>query len=394
MRGAWALLIILTATASAGGWRSMLSPGPVHQGHDPFAGDCDSCHLVFDGIPDARCLDCHDGLAAKIQDQRGFHTTVVEQPCINCHTDHLGLEGETTKAEAREAFRHEQTGFDLHGAHEDLACAECHTGKIEEAAATCGDCHEDSHESARGPECEACHVATEWTSGLKTVEAHRLDMAGLHGQQSCEDCHTHGEHLDLDVPCSVCHDEAHGGTRAPCEQCHQVTGFAPAEFNHGPCTCGFPGKHQTVGCLGCHEGFVFTGAPTLCSGCHDEERPHDPIGECSQCHTATSWADNRFDHNRSTTFPIDGKHLEVSCAQCHTTSGQFAGLERDCASCHQELGDGTHGDFGACIECHDTSGFSPSTFDHATTGFALGGAHSVIVCQECHAEKVEGYPGR
>jgi len=37
-------------------------------------------------------------------------------------------------------------------------------------------------------------------------------------------------------------------------------------------------------------------------------------------------------------------------------------------------------------------GFAPSTFDHASTGFPLSGQHEELSCQDCHAEKVDGFP--
>ncbi|MEZ4320648.1 MAG: hypothetical protein R3F61_24410 [Myxococcota bacterium] len=291
-------------------------------------------------------------------------------------------------------FDHAKTGFSLVGSHADVKCATCHKAPIHEMQGVCGDCHEDVHSSALGPSCNACHEPIDWNSGLRALNAHLLSMEGKHGQQKCEDCHTHGANLESEVPCSNCHDDVHGGTVAPCEQCHEVTGFKPAEFDHGPCTCAFPGKHQTVECLACHEGFKFTDTPIVCSGCHEDDRPHDPIGECSRCHTATSWSENQFDHNKQAKFRIEGAHDAVSCVQCHE-GGQFRGAPTVCEGCHEEGGLKAHGDFssfGGCASCHAITGFKPSTFDHASTGFVLEGRHGTLACQKCHADKVDGYP--
>jgi hypothetical protein len=169
-----------------------------------------------------------------------------------------------------------------------------------------------------------------------------------------------------------------------------VSGFVPAEFDHGPCTCAFPGKHQTVGCLECHVDFGFTDTPILCGGCHEDDRKHEPLGECARCHNATSWSDSQFDHDK-TKFPLRGQHLAVSCTQCHTTAGVFRGAPKDCAACHAEDGEQAHGDFGPCEKCHVTDGFAESTFDHASVGFPLTGRHAETPCQDCHTEKVRGY---
>ncbi|MEM6926716.1 MAG: hypothetical protein AAF602_07320, partial [Myxococcota bacterium] len=269
-------------------------------------------------------------------------------------------------------------------------CRECHDQGLETLADACVSCHvdDDVHASALGPECEACHVASGFGAQLKTLGAHILDTSGGHEGLGCADCHLHGANLDGNTVCADCHDQSHGGTTSDCADCHQVSGFTPAAFDHGPCGCAFPGKHQTVACLACHDDFRFTGTPTLCSGCHEAERPHEPLGECSQCHTALSWSEGRFDHARAA-FALDGAHLSVSCDQCH--DDRFRGVPKNCAGCHAEAGASAHGDFGACEPCHATTGFAPSSFDHATVSFPLTGQHAKAPCQECHDAKVEGY---
>lgn len=387
-----ALLLLLGALAvlAAADWRAMLSPGVLGRAHDPFAGDCDRCHLPFAGVPDGKCLDCHEGLAARIAAGEGWH---AGQPgaCISCHPDHRGLDASLTTPEAMATFDHAGTGFALGGRHGALACEDCHTAPIGQMPTTCGTCHEDPHGSALGPDCVACHGDAGWRVGLKALADHATAMDGGHAGKTCEDCHTHGRALEPSVPCATCHLEAHGGTAASCAQCHEVSGFTPARFDHGPCTCAFPGKHQTVGCLACHADFDFTDTPTLCSGCHAKDRPHDDLGECSRCHSALSWTDDRFDHD-SSKFPLRGAHLSVSCQQCHTTAGQFRGAPTACAGCHAEAGEAAHGDFGACEACHAVEAFAPSTFHHAPVGFALTGRHAALPCRECHDQKVKGYP--
>lgn len=372
----------------------MLSPGPVGPAHQELSGNCDACHLSFAGIPDDKCLNCHEGLAARIEAGRSFHATVRAQECIACHADHAGTDEGMTKAPAREAFDHASTGFSLDGAHDGQSCEDCHDKPVHQLAGLCSDCHEDAHGSALGPACSTCHQPQAWTAGLKSLTDHLLAMDGAHGQQACDDCHTQGANLDPFAPCGNCHAEAHGGTTTSCDQCHEVTGFTPAKFDHGPCTCAFPGKHQTVACLACHEDFVFTNTPIVCSGCHADERTHDDLGECSACHTATSWSTNTFDHNKQSAFRIEGAHEAVSCVQCHDDAA-FKGAPTACEGCHGPAGLAAHGDFssfGGCASCHAVKAFSPSTFDHATTGFALSGQHQALGCPACHEALLEGYP--
>lgn len=388
------LLMMIAALALMGAdWRAALSPGHVIAAHADIEGQCDKCHAVFKGVPDERCLACHEAIEARERSGRGTHADAADQDCIACHQDHGGARGAATRPEARAAFDHATTGFALSGRHRRLDCEDCHDDGLDTMAQACAGCHvdDDVHQSALGPECEACHVDTGFRHQLKTLQAHVIDTQGGHTGLGCADCHPHGAHLDGNTVCADCHDQSHGGTEADCAQCHQVSGFTPASFDHGPCGCSFPGKHQTVACLACHEDFAFTDTPTLCSGCHEAERPHEPLGECSQCHTALSWTEGRFDHNRAA-FALDGSHLSVSCDQCHAE--RFRGVPTSCDGCHGPVGLEAHGDFGACESCHVTRAFSPSTFDHATVSFPLTGRHSAAPCQECHAAKVEGYPGR
>lgn len=381
--------LLIAGAAHATDLRTFLSPGALTTAHQEFAGDCDRCHLVFDGVPDAKCLGCHEALATRIADARGFHGKQGEA-CFTCHPDHRGASFAGTTDEARAAFDHALTGFPIAGEHAALTCDRCHTAPVGKMADACGDCHEDPHDSRFGPECQACHTDAGWTPQRRTIADHAVEMTGGHAGLTCESCHLYGAHLDLATACADCHEQAHGGTVAPCGQCHQVSGWVPAEFDHGPCTCAFPGKHQTVECLACHTDFVFTSTPTRCGGCHEADRKHEPLGECARCHNAVSWSDTQFDHDRSP-FALVGEHLSVSCTQCHPTAGQFRDAPTTCDGCHAAAGTAAHGAFGACEPCHAPTGWKPSSFDHASVGFPLIGRHSDTPCQACHASKVDGY---
>jgi hypothetical protein len=63
-----------------------------------------------------------------------------------------------------------------------------------------------------------------------------------------------------------------------------------------------------------------------------------------------------------------------------------------CEGCHQKQGDEAHGNFGPCAKCHATDGFDRSSFNHASTGFALVGKHAKLSCKDCHQDKTKGYP--
>jgi hypothetical protein len=173
-----------------------------------------------------------------------------------------------------------------------------------------------------------------------------------------------------------------------------------AAFDHAK-FAGFAltGVHATLDCTACHIGGNFNITSTSCIGCHLKDFngtrnpnhvqagfPHD----CALCHNTASWAGATFDHNRFTSFPLTGAHVNVPCAQCHV-NGQFAGTPRACASCHmadfQKTTNPNHVAAGFptdCSICHTTASWQGAKFDHSTTGFPLTGAHAQLSCQSCH----------
>ncbi|MBL8955741.1 MAG: cytochrome C, partial [Myxococcaceae bacterium] len=117
-----------------------------------------------------------------------------------------------------------------------------------------------------------------------------------------------------------------------------------------------------------------------------KEKGHASKGltRCGACHATSSWAEVRFNHDK-TGFPLAGKHARVDCRGCHTVDFEQP-VPRQCAACHR---DAHTQDLGArCEGCHDEwswrSAFNADA--HRRTNFPLVGAHSIIACQECHAE--------
>jgi hypothetical protein len=382
------LTLALLLVAGSAGWKASTAPGPSSRGHQNIEGDCDACHMPFKGLPNEKCLSCHTEL-------KKFHAAVAAQKCTACHGEHKGPEADTTKPAARASFDHALTGFTLVGKHAKVSCTGCHTKPIQQVGQTCAGCHKDPHSGTLGTACASCHKSEAWRPPLHLLGEHKLSMEGGHAKLDCAACHKQGSNLTAQVACAACHERAHGGTKAACDVCHSVTGWKPAKFDHSVCTCTLPKKHQTVGCLGCHQDFNFTSAPTLCSGCHEKERKHEPLGECSLCHSAVSWKKNELDHNKRSKFKLTNEHLKVACENCHPAQGasmKFRGVPTQCEGCHQQQGDKAHGNFGPCAKCHGTDGFGKTTFDHASTGFPLEGRHAKVACQDCHAEKTKGYP--
>lgn len=163
---------------------------------------------------------------------------------------------------------------------------------------------------------------------------------------------------------------------------------------------------MTSACLDCHE--VIAGQIDVGDGLHgmlDEIR----VKKCALCHSDHHGAGfalvnpqsfrqagvpdiEAFDHDM-VGFAMEGKHLELSCDECHVnaevailTAGEhrFLGLNQNCASCHDDAHEGRMK--LACASCHGQDAWDElSSLDH-DQNLPLIGGHGEIGCRECHAD--------
>jgi hypothetical protein len=300
--------------------------------------------------------------------------------CDSCHSPAAWTRIEPGR------FDHSKARFPLTGLHQKVACEGCHAkgpgGSMKFqglAFQTCASCHQDPHAGRLGAECATCHT----TAGWQRVPAGRFDhgrtafpLKGEHAGVKCESCHRPGRPRRPlpHAACTDCHADRHAGQLAGradagrCEKCHDETGFEPARFSpedHARTRLPLTGAHLAVPCDACHREVPLerlralgirppAGAPspteqlrfatTACTECH-----RDPHGgqfaregrtDCARCHDPTAWTRVRFDHDRDTTFPLQGAHRAVRCASCHlrpTAAGPnmvFKGIGKACSDCH------------------------------------------------------------
>jgi hypothetical protein len=126
----------------------------------------------------------------------------------------------------------------------------------------------------------------------------------------------------------------------------------------------------------------------VAAGILDAGVARGPAGDtrCSACHTTSGWTRVTFDHSR-TGFPLEGRHLDAACRDCHSGADFKAPLPKTCAGCHA---DAHAGEFGSrCASCHGALSWQTRfTADaHRRTNFPLTGRHAVIPCEECHLER-------
>ena len=361
------LLLGVFLLSSAGA--AQISPGPLSRPHQSLNGstNCASCHK-FGGQAALKCLECHTEIANRLNAHRGLHATYQipagsSQECARCHSEHNGDDFPLIKWDIK-TFNHSETGYVLEGKHRGLECNKCHnasrispqersTIKDKDLNRTflglsksCVPCHEDFHKGRLGPTCQSCHNFVDWKQlniGQFDHSKTRYPLTGLHAQVKCEKCHTNGPD---------------GKPR-----------YAGIPFN-------------------------------LCSDCHQDPHHGSFPQACSSCHTTASWkkislqnVGEKFDHSK-TKYPLEGKHAQVDCAQCHANGDFKKQIPFDkCTDCHKDAHNGQflkRAHAGECSSCHRVQGWRPSTFtvkEHASTKYPLQGGHARIECAQCHIPK-------
>lgn len=374
------------------------SPGAissVHERESDLAGKsgCSACHGGwFSNMTDS-CLECHGDIGAQIETRDGLHgsvETTKAQQCAICHSEHHGagfkLVNRQSFAQAGVPrpgeFDHQKIGFELNGAHLQIACTECHVHALDQVLAkgdkrflgldqNCVTCHEDPHEGRMVVACASCHGQAKWDELFSLGHERQLPLVGGHADINCRECHAEKGPHSL--------ESLEGGLNRPaartCLDCHESP----------------------------HEQEFLTGAAQIAALPIDKS--------CVTCHEALheSFRDERLtltaeQHARSG-FPLEVPHDQVTCADCHEpAAAQFAARypgrgADECAACHADPHGGQfeHTPLAAagCIACHDREHFEPHAFTvekHQLAALPLTGAHIATDCNECHAVPAEGEP--
>ena len=367
-------------------------------------------------------------------------------------------------------FDHITTGFELLGQHRYVPCEACHANAIFKGTPTaCGACHgigtavrataKPATHILSTDQCQACHTPWSWNPAVDFDHTQALGSCstchnGVIAQGKgpthivtdleCDTCHTTlswagavFSHAGVTTGCATCHNgvnadglsathipiSASGGAAVPCEACHSTTEFTTfavvvSPFNH-PAV-------QALTCQSCHETAAFIGMHPSTNTAAGDSRPnatldaaHPTTGDCSQCHTTTSFLDP--------TVKRPSNHIPTAaiCSQCHTTAGNWAvydvtgvhqGVTSGCAVCH---GPGTgpfagpppsnvmtvvgwpgnsHIPVGSAdcggSGCHTTTNVNPGGFKIGTAstaaptltiaGHATVAGGGVAGCQTCH----------
>jgi nitrate/TMAO reductase-like tetraheme cytochrome c subunit len=242
--------------------------------------------------------------------------------------------------------------------------------------------------------CTQCHVLNQKVSNDKCLNCHDLLNDRI--------AQGKGYHSSAEIKgkeCIECHSDHHGRK-------FQMIRFDTVAFDHELTGYQLEGAHKEVSCAQCHRNEFITsaevkklkrsylGLTTECLSCHEDYHQETLPANCMACHSFESFKSTpNFDH-ANTSFPLLGKHQEVSCDDCHPTIQKagspfqvFKGLDyASCTDCHTDVHDNKFGQ--DCRRCHTEQSFHQivaiSSFDHSKTGYQLEGMHQTVACRECH----------
>jgi len=323
---------------------------------------CGDCHtgILFKDKTGSACIDCH----RKDDDGAKGHKGSLGRDCGSCHT-------ERGWKETGGRFDHAKSRFPLLGAHRDTECKACHKStNYKEAPRDCVGCHrkDDKHEGNLGTQCADCHNERKWseTAGRFDHDKTKFKLRNAHAAKTvkCDACHVNLRSFrNTATDCLACHkkDDKHQGQLGPkCEQCHGDRDWKVPAFDHRVTRFPLLGRHVAVKCGDCHATPRYRDAARDCWSCHKKDDKHKlAYGTAFEsCHNARGWGLWDFDHDRRSSFALDGAHRKTACAACHTRPAPagkaIAEVGTSCLACHRK--DDTHdGGFGSrCEQCHYT----------------------------------------
>lgn len=186
--------------------------------------------------------------------------------------------------------------------------------------------------------------------------------------------HARVDELDGGSACSKCHGGIFTNMTEACLDCHATIGeqIEASKGLHGTL-----GKERASNCAVCH------------SEHHGES--FDIVNR--QSFAQAGVADPaKFDH-QLVGFLMDGKHLEIGCADCHkhadddvlpVDAQRFGGLDQGCTPCHDDPHKGRM--VVGCTSCHGQSDWKELFSLGHEKNLALVGGHGDVTCRTCHIE--------
>ena len=417
-----------------------ISPGKLSKAHEKLEGltNCLKCHSVGKKITNDKCLSCHTEIKETIKNSHGFHFSVKDKNCAQCHKEHFGRKFKLVNFNENK-FNHTTTGFELKGKHAKIKCSKCHNPKfiivkkLKSKSKTylglnsnCLSCHEDEHRGQFAQNCTSCHSFDNWKTAKDRFDHNRarFKLTGAHRKVDCYMCHKkkYDEKTKSTFvvfknikfsSCSNCHTDYHNGKFGKCVNCHSTSGWKllKTKFDHNLTGYKLEGKHKMLKCEKCHSkvkiiktrkdyNLNFKIKHEMCLDCHKDYHKgafakRKDKGDCKSCHSVNGFIPVTFTierHNKETRFVLIASHSTLPCSDCHKTKKDeiFHWDELICETCHADKHGKQFADASGktmCNDCHKPTEWKDLKFDHNKTRFKLIGKHADVNCEKCHNEK-------
>lgn len=169
------------------------------------AKDCADCHTdVHDGAFGRECEKCHN--TASFKSKRNFHNF-----------------GEYTLG-----GRHDQL---------ECATCHNPKSTVRPEQMQCASCHRDPHMNSFGNRCYTCHSQVSWLPSTFRHQQTGFELSGAHRFTDCDKCHVNRVFGGLPQECIFCHatrfqpppaNPSHPPAPIACDTCHFTFGWRPA----------------------------------------------------------------------------------------------------------------------------------------------------------------------
>ncbi|NWF88129.1 MAG: hypothetical protein HXY50_01570 [Ignavibacteriaceae bacterium] len=347
--------------------------------HALISNDCSRCHNGnYSNLPNT-CVSCHQSAYSNAINPN--HSLAgLSTLCETCHSSNawipstfnhtstgFNLEGKHSSTQCSSCHKGSTTGL-------NNSCVSCHQNDYNSAL---------NHTSQGFPtNCEMCHNAVAWNQTTFNHNNTNFQLTGAHISTECSNCHKNG-YSNTPTECSSCHLTNFNNSTNPshtalslstqCQTCHTTNpGWKPASFPIHDNFYQLIGAHAAIkdDCANCHTN-GYNNTPNECYGCHQSDYlnttnpPHQSSQfptDCLPCHTQNAWTPASFDHDNPY-FPIySGKHRGKwnKCSDCHTNPTDYSVFS--CIDCHEHNKtkmDDKHKEINnyvyaswACLDCH------------------------------------------
>ena len=150
------------------------------------------------------------------------------------------------------------------------------------------------------------------------------------------------------IGCTICHADPHQGRfnalvhatgpnrKAPgCEGCHSTETWNDlSRFDHSNTAFPLLGAHKSTKCADCHKPLnrkaglssrglqdnALHGAKRVTQILTASQFAKAGVTQCGGCHDSTKWKPSLFDHEKQTSFALQGAHRNVRCESCHKST--------------------------------------------------------------------------